>query len=509
MSNFRGQSKSHTETQNLESKTFVMLIPMKSAYEITSDLKQGRYSVEKLTSEALSKAEAVQRDLNAFISISSQALERAKQLDQRLVKGEDIGPLGGVPVVVKDNICTKGLRTTAGSKSLEGFIPPYNATVVERLEQAGAIIIAKANLDEFGMGGSNENSAYGPVKNPWNPDYVPGGSSGGSAVAVAAGVAPIALGTDTGGSVRLPAAFNGMIGFKPTYGRLSRYGVIAFASSLDQVGVLSHSTKDLALTMDIIAGHDPRDATSIARDKPRFVESLKMPVKGLRVGMIKELCHAGNSPGVLDTLDRTRALLESLGVTVSEVSLPNVVYGIATYYLVAPAEASSNLARYDAMVYSLRLGENRQGQAEVMMKSRGATLGPEVRRRILMGTYALSSGYYDAYYGKALKVRRLIANDFDIAFADYDLLMTPTGPSAAYMFGEKSDPLSMYLVDMDTVIANLVGLPAISVPVGKAENNMPCGIQFLAPALQDETLVGLTGMLEQALGDSFAPLVNL
>ena len=287
-----------------------------------------------------------------------------------------MGILAGVPVVVKDNICTKGLRTTAGSKSLEHFVPPYNATVVERLEQAGAIIIAKANLDEFGMGGSNENSAYGSVKNPWNPDFVPGGSSGGSAVAVASGVAPIALGTDTGGSVRLPAAFNGMIGFKPTYGRLSRYGVIAYASSLDQVGVISQTTRDLALTMDAMAGHDPHDATSIPEDKPQFVKALELSgLKGLRIGMIRELCHQGNSDGVLAALDKTKTLLESLGAVVSEVSLPNVVYGIATYYLVAPAEASSNLARYDAMVYSSRVGENRQGQAEVMMQSRGSTLG--------------------------------------------------------------------------------------------------------------------------------------
>jgi aspartyl-tRNA(Asn)/glutamyl-tRNA(Gln) amidotransferase subunit A len=486
-----------------------MLIPMKSAYEITNDLKQGLYSVENLTRDVLARAEAVQKDLNAFVTISSQAIEKAQQLDQRLARGEEVGPLVGVPIVVKDNINTKGLRTTAGSKSLEHFIPPYNATVVERLEQAGAIIIAKANLDEFGMGGSNENSAYGPVKNPWNPEFVPGGSSGGSAVAVAAGVVPIALGTDTGGSVRLPAAFNGMIGFKPTYGRLSRYGVIAFASSLDQVGVVSQSTKDLALTMDIMVGHDSRDATSIPNDAPQFVKALdRSDLKGLRIGMIKELCVEGNSDGVLAALDKTKSLLESLGAIVTQVSLPNVVYGIATYYLVAPAEASSNLARYDSMVYSSRLGENRQGQAEVMMKSRGSTLGPEVRRRILMGTYALSSGYYEAYYGKALKVRRLIANDFEKAFAHVDILMTPTGPSAAYRFAEKSDPLAMYLVDMDTVTANLVGLPAISVPAGKAENNMPCGVQFLAPALQDEKLVGLSGVLEQALGDSFAPLAK-
>ena len=485
-----------------------MLSPMKFAHEIVADLKKGLYSVEKITQEALARAEAVQKDLNAFITMpTEQALERAKSLDKRLANGEDPGPLTGVPVVIKDNICTKGIRTTAASKSLEHFVPPYNATVIERLEHSGAIVIAKSNLDEFGMGGSNENSAFGPVKNAWNPDFVAGGSSGGSAVAVAAGVAPIAIGTDTGGSVRLPAAFNGVIGFKPTYGRLSRYGVIAYASSLDQVGVVCKSAKDLALVMNAMSGHDPQDSTSI-QDYPQFYLPSSDNLKGLRIGIIDELSAEGNTEGVLAALTKMKETLESLGASVSSVSLPTAPAGIAAYYLVAPAEASSNLARYDAMVYSSRLGENNQGQANVMMKSRGSTLGPEVRRRILMGTYALSAGYYDAYYGKALKVRRLIANDFEKAFANFDLLMTPTVPSTAYRFGEKSDPLAMYLVDKDAVLANLVGLPAVSVPAGKAENDMPCGVQFLAPALQDEKLIGLTGVLEQALGESFAPLAK-
>jgi aspartyl-tRNA(Asn)/glutamyl-tRNA(Gln) amidotransferase subunit A len=486
------------------------MLSLMFAYEIAEAVRSGKKTAEEITREALAKADKVQRECNAFITIAHEsALTRAKDLDARRAKGETLGALAGVPVVVKDNICTKGIKTTAGSKSLEHFIPPYNATVVERLESAGAIVIAKANLDEFGMGGSNENSAYGSAKNPWDTSRVPGGSSGGSAVAVATGVAPIALGTDTGGSVRLPAAFNGTIGFKPTYGRLSRYGVIAFASSLDQVGVLCRSSRDLALAMDVMGGHDAYDATSLQNDQPAFEHGLELPLKGLKVGTVKELSGEGNSAGILAAMERTKQTLVNLGATVGEASLPTAPYGIATYYLVAPAEASSNLARFDGMVYSTRLGENKLGQADVMMKSRGATFGAEVRRRILMGTYALSAGYYDAYYGKALKVRRLIANDFEKAFKAFDLLMTPTGPSVAYKLGEKADPLAMYLMDIDTVLGNLIGLPAISVPAGLAEDNLPCGVHFFAPALQDEKLMGLVKGLEQAKGTTFTPLAPL
>jgi aspartyl-tRNA(Asn)/glutamyl-tRNA(Gln) amidotransferase subunit A len=480
------------------------------AYDIAEAVRSGKTNAETVVREALAKAETVQRDCNAFITTAHEsALAKAQTLDARRAKGETLGRLAGVPVVIKDNICTQGIRTTAASKSLEHFVPPYSATVVERLENAGAIIIAKSNLDEFGMGGSNENSAFGAAKNPWDPSRVPGGSSGGSAIAVATGVAPIALGTDTGGSVRLPAAFNGTIGFKPTYGRLSRYGMIAFASSLDQVGVLCRSSRDLALVMDVMGGHDPHDATSLKDDQPNFETGLESSLKGLRIGVIKELSGQGNSDGILAALDNMKDTLTTLGANVGEASLPTAPYGIATYYLVAPAEASSNLARFDGMVYSTRIGENKLGQAEVMMKSRGASFGAEVRRRILMGTYALSSGYYDAYYSKALKVRRLIANDFDKAFASFDLLMTPTAPSVAYKLGEKADPLAMYLMDIDTVLGNLVGLPAISVPAGSAEAGMPCGVHFFAPALHDERLVALAAGLERALGKTFAPLAPL
>jgi aspartyl-tRNA(Asn)/glutamyl-tRNA(Gln) amidotransferase subunit A len=488
---------------------FPDMLVLMFAYEIAEQVRSGQRSAEEVIREALTKAEAVQAKTNAFITIAHEyALAKARDLDAKRAK-KSSSVLAGVPVVIKDNICTKNILTTAGSKSLEHFIPPYSATVVERLEGAGAIIIAKANLDEFGMGGSNENSAFGAAKNPWDTSRVPGGSSGGSAIAVATDVAPIALGTDTGGSVRLPAAFNGAIGFKPTYGRLSRYGVMAFASSLDQVGVICRSSKDLALVMDVVGGHDPHDATSLEHDKPQFEMGLGQSLQGLRIGIVKELSGEGNSQGILNALERTKQSLQSLGAIVGEASLPTAPYGIATYYLVAPAEASSNLARFDAMVYSTRLGENKLGQAEVMMKSRGATFGKEVRRRILMGTYALSAGYYDAYYGKALKVRRLIAKDFEKAFTKFDLLMTPTAPSVAYTMGEKADPLAMYLMDIDTVLGNLVGLPAISIPAGTAESNMPCGVHFFAPALQDEKLVGLAAGLEQQAGVSFAPVVDI
>ena len=482
---------------------------MEFAYDIARLVSNGEVSAEKIVLESLARAEAVQRSLNAFITIAhDEALAQARAVDEKVARGGNPGPLAGVPVVVKDNICTADLRTTAGSKSLENFVSPYSATVVKRLEAAGAVVVAKANLDEFGMGSSNENSAFGPVRNPWDSARVPGGSSGGSAVAVATGVAPLALGTDTGGSVRQPAALCGVLGFKPTYGRLSRYGVVAFASSLDQVGVLARSSRDLARALEVMGGHDPCDATSL-QDSSAFGAALEDldDLRGVRVGLVEELTGAGNSSGVRAAVERVKERLEALGATVGNVSLRHAPYGVATYYLVAPAEASSNLARFDGMIYSSRVGADALGQAAVMSETRGATLGPEVRRRVLMGTYALSAGYYDAYYGKALKVRRLIADDFERAFEQYDFLLTPTSPTVAYKLGEKTaDPLAMYLDDVDTVLANLAGLPAISLPAGTAEHGLPCGVQFLAPALQDERLVRLAAVLERQAGDAFAPL---
>ncbi len=482
-----------------------------TAHEIVSKIKSKKLSAEELISQALKKAKIVQEKYNAFITIDDKAINKAKELDTKISNGEELGLLAGVPVVVKDNICSKDLRTTAGSKILETFIPPYNATVVERLEAAGAIVIAKANMDEFGMGSSNENSAYGIAKNPWDSSRVPGGSSGGSAIAVATGVVPFALGTDTGGSVRQPASFTGTIGFKPTYGQLSRFGVVAYASSLDQVGVIARSSQDLALAMEAMSSHDKNDSTSIKNTNLEFLKSVasKKDLTSIKIGLIKELCNEGNSDDVLGILQETQKQLEGLGASVETVSLENVRYGIASYYLVAPAEASSNLARYDGMIYSNRVGENSEGQIDIMMKTRGELFGPEVRKRILMGSYALSAGYYDAFYGKALKVRKLIANDFARAFESYDFLMTPTTPSVAYKIGEKTDdPLAMYLDDIDTVLANLVGIPAISLPMGQSKDNLPIGIQFFAPALKDETLLQLSNIIEQN-STNFAPIVKI
>lgn len=483
---------------------------MMFAYEIADAVRRKERSVRSVVEESLARAEQVQTKHNAFITIAHEyALAKADALDSAMATGEDIGALAGVPVVIKDNICTKSVRTTAGSKSLEGFIPPYSATVVQRLEAAGAVIIAKANMDEFGMGGSNEYSLIGACTNAWDDSRIAGGSSGGSAVAVATGVAPIALGTDTGGSVRRPAALNGVLGYKPTYGVLSRYGVVAFASSLDQVGVFARSNRDVALAMQVMAGHDLNDATSIADHEVDFVAALEdVDLTGVRIGVVQEMLGEGNSDGVRAAFTRLMDTLSALGATVCDVSLPHSRHGVAAYYLVAPAEASSNLARYDGMIYSSREGENALGQAEVMMRSRGQGFGEEVRRRVLIGTYALSAGYYDAYYGKALKVRRLIADDFTQAFADVDLIATPTATAVAYKVGAKDDnPLSAYLDDISTVLANLAGIGALSVPAGRAEHDLPCGVQFHAPALADARLFKLGYALEQHQQDvHFAPL---
>ena len=483
---------------------------MRFAHHIAEDVATAARSAQDIIQEALHKAHAVQAELNAFATIcDDEALARARGIDGAVARGDTVGPLAGVPIVIKDNICTQGIRTTAGSKILKDFVPPYGATVVERLERAGAIVIAKANLDEFGMGSTNEHSMFGAAKNPWNKDHVPGGSSGGSAVAVATGVVPLALGTDTGGSVRQPAAFNGILGFKPTYGRLSRYGVIAYGSSLDQVGVLARSSRDAAIAMDVMTGIDGKDSTSLESPANFAAQSAQASLQGVRIGLINELLGEGNSPEILAAVERSKAQLEELGAELVDCSLPHSKYGIASYYLIAPAEASSNLARYDGMIYSTRGAENAMGQAEAMMRSRGQGFGPEVRRRILIGSYALSAGYYDAYYGKALKVRRLIAEDFAKAFEQVDLLLAPMTPTTAPKIGElNNDPLKMYLSDSNTVLANLVGLAALSVPAGCSSQGLPCGVQFLAPPMQDEALFRLSMALEAALGDDFAPLAE-
>ena len=458
---------------------------------------------ETLLQDALARIEAA-RDLNAVTSLNPGAAAQAQAAQARLEAGEQL-PLAGVPVLLKDNINAAGTQTSCASRILAGYVSPYDATVTERLVAAGAVIVGKTNMDEFGMGSSTESSAFGPTLNPWDTARVPGGSSGGSAAAVAACLTPVSLGSDTGGSVRQPAALTGVYGLKPTYGRVSRYGLVAYASSLDVVGPLARSAGDLALLMNVLAGHDPRDATSL-HAPAQFRAGTPDDLRGLRVGVVRESLE-GNTPGVEAALRGTLDALRGAGVTVQEVSLPTTAHAIAAYYLIAMPEASSNLARFDGMVYGARQpGADVEGS---MTATREAGFGREVQRRIMLGTYTLSSGYYDAYYSKAMKVRRLIAEDFARAFRDYDVLVTPTSPFPAFRRGEKTrDPLAMYAADVDTVAVNLAGLPAISVPAGFETvegKRLPVGVQFIAPALQDELLVRLAGGLE-ALGAARAVL---
>jgi aspartyl-tRNA(Asn)/glutamyl-tRNA(Gln) amidotransferase subunit A len=419
-------------------------------------------------------------------------------VDEKRQRGAPLGPLAGVPVAVKDVLCTRGVPTTCASRMLQNFKPPYDAHVVARLRQADAVLIGKTNLDEFAMGSSTENSAFGPTRNPWDLDRIPGGSSGGSAAAVAAGEVPLALGTDTGGSIRQPASFCGVVGLKPTYGRVSRYGLVAFASSLDQVGPFSRDTADCALLMEVIAGYDPRDSTSIDYPVPAYHKTLDDPVKPLTVGVAKEYFSEGLDPEVEQAVRAALKEYQRLGATVKEVSLPHSRYAIATYYLVATAEASSNLARYDGMHYGRR-AEAGGDLIATYSRSRAEGFGPEVQRRIMLGTYALSSGYKDAYYNKALAVRRLIKNDFDAAFAGCDVIMGPTAPTPAFKVGEKADdPLAMYLSDVYTIGCNLAGLAGVSVPCGFTRSGLPIGLQILAAPFEEEKLLRVARMYERA-----------
>lgn len=473
---------------------------MLTAAEIAQKIRAGELSAVEVAQQSLQTIQQKDPEVQAFLSITEElALERAARIDEAVRLGSPVGPLAGVPVAIKDNMNLKGTRTTCGSRILENYLSPYSATVVDRLLAAGAIPVGKVNMDEFAMGSSTENSAMKRTVNPWDHERVPGGSSGGSAAAVSAGMTPIALGSDTGGSVRQPGAFTGTLALKPTYGRMSRYGLVAFASSLDQIGPLALSTRDLALVMDATSGRDPLDSTSLDV-KPDFVSALGQDIKGMRFAYIKESLGAGNTPGVQAALERTREVLESLGATFSEVSLPTLEYGIAAYYLICTSEASSNLARYDGMVYSSRVQSEEFNTS--MSQTRGEHFGHEVKRRILMGTYALSSGYYDAFYSKAMKVRTLIAQDFQRAFEQFDVLVTPTSPFPAFKFGEKSsDPVAMYQSDVDTVSINLAGVPAISVPAGFETlegKDLPVGIQFIAPALKDERLISVSDAFEKA-----------
>ena len=472
---------------------------MTAALDIAAAVCTGRRSAREVLEEHLAVIDAREAELHAFnLVLADEARAAADALDARVAAGEDPGPLAGVPVVLKDNLCTRGIATTCSSKILEGWQPPYDAAVVERLAGAGAILVGKTNLDEFAMGSSTENSAFGASRNPHDPTKVPGGSSGGSTVAVAAGMASIGLGSDTGGSIRQPAALCGVVGMKPTYGRVSRYGLVAFASSLDQIGPITTTVADAATVFEVIGGHDPRDSTSIPEGPPVVSPTLADGVAGLRVGLVTELMEAeGMAPDVLARTREAAAALEAAGATVGEASVPAAVYGITAYYLVAPAEASSNLARYDGVRYGLRV--DAANTADMNEASRTAGFGDEVKRRIMLGTYALSAGYYDAYYGKAQKVRTLLIRDFERAYGDFDLLLSPTTPTTAFPLGEKTaDPLTMYLNDVCTIPSNLAGHPSMSVPFGTGDDGLPVGVQVLAPSLGEATMFRAAAVLEGA-----------
>lgn len=453
----------------------------------------------ELTQAVLARIDEVEGDVQAYLTITrEEALAQAKAVDEKIAKGEEIAFLEGIPGAIKDNICTKGIKTTCASKILQKFVPPYDATVMQKLEAQNPVVLGKTNLDEFAMGGSTENSAYHPTCNPWNTDCVPGGSSGGSAAAVAAGTAVWALGSDTGGSIRQPASFCGVVGMKPTYGRVSRYGLVAYASSLDQIGPITKDVTDCAHILNIIAGRDEMDSTSLDVQVPDFTKALVQDVKGLKIGLPKEYFVKGMDPEVEAAVKNGVKELEKLGAEVVEISLPNTDYAISTYYLIAPAEAATNLARYDGVSYGER-AEDASDLVEMMTKTRTQYLGEEVKRRIMIGNCALSAGYYDAYYLKALKVRRLVKEDYDKAFKDVDVIICPAAPSVAYKIGEKiANPLEMYLQDACTVPLNLAGLPGISVPCGYNKDKMPIGMQIIGKALDEETILRVAYTYEQS-----------
>ncbi|WP_296601693.1 Asp-tRNA(Asn)/Glu-tRNA(Gln) amidotransferase subunit GatA [Nocardioides sp.] len=496
-----------------------MSITRRTAAEIADALAAGETTSVEVTQAHLDRIAAVDGPVHAFLHVDAEgALEQAAASDARRAAGAPASALDGVPIAVKDVLATRGLPTTCGSRILEGWIPPYDATVVRTIREAGLPILGKTNMDEFAMGSSTEHSAYGPTHNPWDLDRIPGGSGGGSAAAVAAFEAPLALGTDTGGSIRQPGAVTGTVGVKPTYGGVSRYGLVALANSLDQVGPVTRTVLDSALLHELIGGHDPLDSTSIDQPLPSLVDAARRgaagDLAGLRVGVITELSGDGWQPGVMTRFQESVDLLVKAGAEVVEVSCPTFVHALATYYLILPAEASSNLAKFDAMRYGLRVwpeGRPDASAEEVMRATRDAGFGDEVKRRIILGTYALSSGYYDAYYGQAQKVRTLIARDFAAAFDQVDVLVSPTAPTTAFKLGEKlDDPISMYLNDLATIPANLAGVPGISIPSGLAdEDGLPAGFQILAPALADDRLYRVGAALEAALTEQWGgPLLD-
>jgi aspartyl-tRNA(Asn)/glutamyl-tRNA(Gln) amidotransferase subunit A len=476
----------------------VTALPDLTLREAAARVRARDLSAVELTRAALDRIAAVEPKVGAFLTVTeAEALAAAADVDRRVAAGEDVGPLAGVPIGLKDVICTEGIRTTAASKMLEHFVPAYDATVTARLRKAGAVVVGKCNCDEFAMGSSTENSALGVTRNPWDGTRVAGGSSGGSAVAVAARECHASLGTDTGGSIRLPAAFCGVVGLKPTYGRVSRYGVIAYASSLDQVGPFARDVGDTAVLLETIAGFDPRDATSSPRPVPSYTAALGGGMRGLRLGLPREYFVEGMQPEVEAAVRAAVRGLEQLGASVEPVSLPHTEYAIATYYLIATAEASSNLARYDGVRYGLRAPA--QSLGEMYQASRAAGFGAEVKRRIMLGTYALSAGYYDAYYLKAQQVRTLIRRDFDAAFAKVDALVTPIAPTTAFRLGEKTDdPLTMYLSDLFTISVNLAGLPGLSVPCGFDAAGLPIGLQVIGKPFDEATVLRIGAAHEQS-----------
>jgi aspartyl-tRNA(Asn)/glutamyl-tRNA(Gln) amidotransferase subunit A len=475
------------------------------AHELRNAVNSRRVSAKELAETALKRIQAVDNQLGAFLTVEPErVMARAEEVD-RIVRERAL-PLAGVPVAIKDNICTRHLRTTCGSRILEHYSPPYSATVIERLEQAGAVVMGKTNCDEFAMGSSTENSAFKPTRNPYDLERVSGGSSGGSVVAVAAGMTALALGSETGGSVRQPASFCNVVGLKPTYGRISRYGLVAFASSLDCIAPIGNSAADIALFLSTIAGRDEHDSTSAPVAVPDFASELSKPVKGMRLGIPKEFFGEGLDAEVKSIIEAGLRNANALGCELVDVSLPHTQYAIADYYIIAPAEASSNLARYDGVKYGFRIPTPRDLQ-DMYKRTRSEGFGPEVKRRIMVGTYALSSGYYEAYYGRAMRVRTLIKGDYDQAFQKVDALLSPVSPTPAFKIGEKvSDPLSMYLSDIYTVTANLAGIPALSLPCGFTQDGLPVGLQILANQFEESTLLRLAEAYMKAFPPSKPPL---
>jgi len=470
-------------------------VSRRRALDTAAAVRAGELSAIEVLEEHLGAIEAAEGDVHAFnLVLADAARARAEEIDRQVAAGSDPGPLAGVPVALKDNLCTRGVATTCSSRILEGWVPPYDATVVERLRRAGAVVVGKTNLDEFAMGSSTENSAFGPTRNPLDLSLVPGGSSGGSAAAVAAGFATLGLGSDTGGSIRQPAALCGVVGAKPTYGLVSRYGLVAFASSLDQIGPFAVDVPDAAALLEVIAGHDPRDSTSLNAPAPSMLDGLSMGVDGLRVGVVSEMLE-GVEPAAAAAVQDAAEALARVGARPDKASVPAAIYGLSAYYLIAPAEASSNLARYDGVRYGLRV--DAPDVTAMFARTRAAGFGAEVKRRIMLGTYALSAGYYDAYYGRAQRVRTLIIRDFEEAYRSFDVLLAPTTPGPAFPLGAKvDDPLAMYMNDICTIPSNLAGHPAISVPWQAPGASLPVGVQVLAPALGEPVMFRVAAAIE-------------